>query len=202
MGKKQKKQNEADKTEEVVEFTPQREESPYLISLYGKVDEEECSELIHALYAQKLICDKGIRKPKPVKLIVSTHGGDAVEMFALYDMLKNVQKTFPVHTIGLGKVMSAGTLLLASGTKGKRRIGANCRVMLHNVKGMPPQPDCYEVLENEIREIEWFQDKYISAMVKETRLTEEELRDIIHSRQNIYLSAKEAIKCGLADKIV
>ena len=199
---KDKKKKKDNKTEQVIEIVPEKKESPYLISLHGKVDEEECAELVHALYAQKLMCDKGIRRPKPVKFIVSTHGGDAVEMFALYDIIKNVQKTFPIHTIGMGKVMSAGTLLLAAGTKGKRKIGANCRVMIHNVKGMPPYPDCHEVLENEIREIQWFQERYIEAMVKETRLTEDELRDIIHSRQNIYLSAEEAIKCGLADKIV
>ena len=172
-----------------------KRKDPYLLSLYGKVEEEDCADVIHALYAQKLACDKGLRKPKPVKLVVSTHGGDAVEMFSLYDMIKHVQKTYPVHTIGMGKIMSAGTLLLACGTKGKRKIGANCRVMIHN-------SECYSVLKHEIKEIEWFQERYIECLTKETFLSESELREIMDSRKNIYLNAEETIKCGLADKII
>tara|TARA_Y100000310_G_C20551556_1_gene748343 strand:- start:67 stop:681 length:615 start_codon:yes stop_codon:yes gene_type:complete len=204
MGKKQKKEKQSeDALSDEIHFKPDSEnEVPYVISLYGKVEEEECAEIIHALYTQKLACEKKIRKPKAIKFIISTHGGDAVEMFSLYDMIKYVQKIYPIHTIGMGKVMSAGTLLLASGNKGKRKIGSNCRVMLHNVKGAPPQPDCYNVLKKEIKEIEWFQERYISAMVKETRLTDEELREVMTSRQNVYLSAEEAVQCGIADKIV
>ena len=54
-------------------------------------------------------------------------------MFSLYDVMRQIRQTMPIHTIGLGKVMSAGTLLLASGTKGERRIGRFCRVMIHGV---------------------------------------------------------------------
>ena len=203
--KKNKKPGSIEDHDDIVECTVAAEpvdDGPYLISLYGRVEEEEIGEVVQALYAQKLACDKKLRIPKAVKLVVSTHGGDAMEMFSLYDMIKYVQKTYPVHTVGMGKIMSAGTLLLASGTKGKRKIGANCRVMLHNVKGGAPHAACYDVLKHEIKEIEWFQERYISCLAKETFLSEADLEDIMNSRKNIYIDAEEAVKVGLADKII
>ena len=77
------------KTEEEIldiitsQISDPKDEGPYLLSLYGRVEEEDCAEVIHALYAQRLACEKKLRKPRPVKLIISTHGGDAVEMFSL-----------------------------------------------------------------------------------------------------------------------
>ena len=209
MAKKKKKEKQKEqKTEEdllddvISKACEPKDEGPYLLSLYGRVEEEDCAEVIHALYAQRLACEKKLRKPKPVKLIISTHGGDAVEMFSLYDIIKHVQKVYPVHTIGTGKIMSAGTLLLAAGTKGKRKIGANCRIMIHNVKGGAPHPECYDILSHEIKEVEWFQERYIRGLVKETNLSEDDLREVMESRKNIYLDAKEAVKVGLADKII
>ena len=71
---------------------------------------------------------------RPVNMYVSTHGGVASDMFSILDVMDMVKKnTCDIHTYGVGKVMSAGVPILAAGTKGKRRIGKNCRIMLHNV---------------------------------------------------------------------
>ena len=48
----------------------------------------------------------------PVHMIINTYGGSTDEMFALYDMMKFVK--CPIYTVGLGKIMSAGVLLLLS----------------------------------------------------------------------------------------
>jgi len=202
MGKKKKKKKGEEKIEQISEETEPKEDAPYLLSLYGKIDEEECAEIVHTLYGQKLACVAGIRELKPIKFLISTHGGDAVEMFSVYDTMKHVQKTYPIHTIGVGKIMSAGTLLLAAGKKGKRKIATNCRLMIHNVKGAPPYPECYDILKTEIKEIEWFQERYIACLAEETHLCEEDIREVLESKQNVYLDAKEAVKCGFADKII
>ena len=47
--------------------------------------------------------------------------------------------------------MSAGVLLLAAGTKGKRRVGKHCRIMLHSVIGGSTGP--MHQLENEFAEV-------------------------------------------------
>ena len=49
----------------------------------------------------------------PIILILSTYGGAIDGMFGLYDVMKYVK--CPIITVGIGKVMSAGVLLLAAG---------------------------------------------------------------------------------------
>tara|TARA_R110002110_G_scaffold167033_2_gene368040 strand:+ start:2655 stop:3335 length:681 start_codon:yes stop_codon:yes gene_type:complete len=137
---------------------------------------------------------------KPIKLLVSTQGGSAHEMFAIYDTMTFVGKDCDIETIGMGKVMSAGVLLLASGTKGKRRIGANCRVMIHPVAG-GAMGDLQDI-ENDIQEIKWLQKQYIRCLANETNLTEKKIRAIMKKKVNYYFSAEEAVKMGIADEIL
>ena len=109
------------------------------VGLYGDVDEERIAEVISALLTlhhvgKPKISEDGevvFEEGKPIKLYISTYGGSADEMAALVDIMNVVKKDCPIETIGIGKVMSAGVLILASGTKGERYIGKNCRVMMH-----------------------------------------------------------------------
>ena len=137
---------------------------------------------------------------KPFEVIISTNGGNADDMFAIYDAMRYIRQEVDIETFGLGKVMSAGTLLLAAGTKGKRRIGKYCRVMIHSVIGGHVGP-MYQ-LDNEMKEIKVIQESYIKAICEETNLTERKLRTLLKKKVNIYLTAEEAVKHGFADIII
>ena len=121
-------------------------------------------------------------------------------MFSIYDTIRMIKEKAPVCTTGLGKVMSAGVLVLACGTKGRRRIGKNCRVMIHNVAagnfGNLPN------LANELEAIQRLQEDYISAMVENTKFTRKKLEKLLNEKVNIYLDAEEAVRYGLADEIM
>jgi len=137
---------------------------------------------------------------KPIEMIISTQGGSAAEMFSIYDMMRYVQKDFEIHTLGIGKVMSAGVLILAAGTKGKRKIGANCRVMIHSVIGgtMGPIHD----MENEMEEVRWTQKQYFKAISENSNMSIEYLNELARKKMDIYLTAHEAVSLGLADEIL
>jgi ATP-dependent Clp protease protease subunit len=137
---------------------------------------------------------------KPIKFIISTHGGSAHEMFSIYDVMDLVKEDCDIETIGLGKVMSAGVLLLAAGTKGKRKIGKNCRVMIHPVAG-GAVGDLQDI-ENDTKEIKVLQKQYIECLARETNLSEKKLRSLIKKKVNCYFSAEEAIEMGIADQIL
>jgi ATP-dependent Clp protease protease subunit len=96
--------------------------------------------------------------------------------------------------------MSAGVLLLAAGSKGKRKIGANCRVMIHSVIG--GNHGSLHNLENEMDEIRNSQENYVNALVRETNLTKRTLKRLLERKVNVYLSATEAVEYGIADIIV
>jgi ATP-dependent Clp protease, protease subunit len=174
-----------------------------VIGLYSNVEDEKIAELTQALlYLNETnkMRDKEKEESKPVEFYINTYGGSADDMFAMYDVMQTVMEDTEIHTIGVGKVMSAGTLLLAAGTKGKRKIGKNCRVMIHNVAagnfGTLPN------LANELEAIQQLQDDYIAAMVENTKFTRKKLEKLLNEKVNIYLSAEEAVKYGLADEIM
>ena len=137
---------------------------------------------------------------QPIEFIISTPGGRASDMFSIYDTMRVVRKDCEIHTFGLGHVMSAGTLLMAAGTKGKRKIGKHCRVMMHQVSAGTSGPH-HEMI-NEIAEIEYTQQQYIKCLAAETKMSETFIRKLFEKKVNIYMSAEEAVKHGLADIIV
>ena len=135
----------------------------------------------------------------PIDMVISTPGGNADDMFAIYDTMRSIRDEVPIKTRGIGKVMSAGVVLLAAGTKGERSIGKNCRIMLHSVIGGHVGP--MHQLDNEMEEIRNIQDQYIAVLSEETKMTKRYLRNLLKKKVNIYLSATEAIELGIADKI-
>ena len=177
------------------------------IGIYGDVEEERVSEVIAGLLSlhhlgKPKISEEGevVKEGKPIDLYVSTYGGSADDMAALVDIMHIVKKDCPIHTIGLGKVMSAGVLILASGTKGERAIGRNCRVMIHSVIG--GHAGALHNLENELAEIKKMQEVYVDSLVEVTNLSKKQLKSFMRRKTNVYLTAEEAIKHGIADKIL
>lgn len=172
-----------------------------VVGLFTDVHEEKVAELVHGfLHLDEMNQLSEETHQQPIKFYISTYGGNADDMFALYDVIRQVKSTSEVHTIGLGKVMSAGVLLLASGTKGKRQIGKNCRVMIHSVMG--GNHGSLHNMMNELEAIEQLQDMYCDALISETKLTRARLKKMIERKVNVYLSAEEAVELGIADIII
>ena len=92
----------------------------------GDVTEERAADLISALARVISRKNKDQERGDDIKLYISTYGGSADEMFGIYDVMNFCKKFCDIETIGIGKVMSAGTLLLAAGTKGKRKLRRHC----------------------------------------------------------------------------
>lgn len=186
----------------VVNAGKQSELDLRIVGLFSNVDEERISEIVTGiLYMDELNkAEKEEQKRKDIEFYVSTYGGSADDMFALYDIMKNVEKTTDISTIGVGKVMSAGVLLLAAGTNGKRKIGKNCRVMIHSIAAGNHGELAH--MENELDQIRNIQEMYIKCLVSETKMTETVVRKMLERGVNVYLNAEEAIEYGIADVIV
>jgi ATP-dependent Clp protease protease subunit len=180
---------------------PQKDPDLRSIGIFSDIQEEGLAELAHALmYLNETNKNKKQQNKEPIKFYLSTYGGSADDMFALYDLMNDVQKETEIHTIGLGKVMSAGVLLLASGTKGKRKIAKNCRLMIHSVSA-GNQGNIHDLV-NELGAIESLQKTYINCLAIETKMTKSQLKKMLKRKVNIYLSAEQAIELGIADEIL
>jgi ATP-dependent Clp endopeptidase proteolytic subunit ClpP len=190
-----------------------------LISLYGDVNEKRAKEIVLSLFhfreqvvklpehlTEKLkgkndeLLKELLKKVnEPLQFLISTHGGSASDMFSIYDTMNMVKKDIKIKTLGMGKVMSAGVLLMASGTKGMRELGKNCRVMIHPVQA-GAMGGIHDI-ENEFNEISMTQELYIEALAKETKMKTARIKKLIDEKRNIYISAEEAISYGIADRV-
>mgnify|MGYP003145931529 CR=1 FL=1 len=170
------------------------------IMLQGNLEEESAAEIITALIVLSSQKDPETNEVEPIKFYISTYGGAADEMFAIYDVMNYVKRQgVIIETVGLGKVMSAGTLLLAAGTPGHRKLGKHCRVMIHAVAG-GSMGELHSI-KNELEQMNVLQESYIQAMADETEMSKKQIQNLINRKVNVYLSASEAIEKGLADEV-
>jgi ATP-dependent Clp protease protease subunit len=170
------------------------------IGLYGPISEENCADVVYSLFTFWEKEEKASEEAPPVEVVISTHGGDASEMFGVYDVMRSFRKEHQLGTYGIGKVMSAGVLLLAAGSKGHRRIGKHCRVMIHSVAS--GHMGELHNLENELEEVQHTQQQYIKALANETKMSERQIKKVLDKKINVYFTAEEAVKYGIADEVV
>ena len=170
----------------------QQSENVRIVVLHGDVNEHTISHVIVQLL------QLANQNHKPIHLVISTYGGSVDEMFSLYDTIKFLP--CPVHTIAMGKVMSAGVLLLASGVKGKRMIGRSARIMIHPISG-GVFGNVFEAV-NEVKEHERLQALMTDALLRETRMTREEVEKIMKAGHDCYITPEQAIKMGIVDGFI
>jgi ATP-dependent Clp endopeptidase proteolytic subunit ClpP len=207
----EKQQEEDPPAETFSVLMPESQPELRVVGIYGDINEEKCSEAVYGLLAYHLSGTKQVpiesedenselfEVYEPIEFIISSHGGMAAEMFSVYDVIRDLRDKSFICTKGIGKVQSAGVLLLASGTKGERRIGKHCRVMIHGV--VAGQHGYLADVENEFKETKYIQNMYIKALAEETNMTEKYIRRLMSKKTNVYLDAEEAVKLGIADII-
>jgi ATP-dependent Clp protease protease subunit len=172
-----------------------------IMGLLGEIDDENTKELLGSIltYLHDPTNPPTLEQD-PVELIISTGGGQVAHMFAIYDLLRLLRAETPVSTLGVGKVMSAGVLLLAAGTKGYRRIGKHCRIMLHHV--MTSEQGSIADLGTTYKEATVMEKLMFEALIAETSLTSPQLKRMVQHNTDKFFSAEEAVKMGIADVIV
>ena len=92
------------------------------IFLLDDIEEVSIQYIIQGLYLLS-----SIDKHLPIELFIGSLGGDEYEMFALYDIMTIID--CPIHTVALGKCMSAAPLLVAAGQT--RYATPNTTFMVH-----------------------------------------------------------------------
>ena len=218
--KKKKKEKKLEENEEKqiviinnIQPPPANETEIRAINLYGDLTEQKGAEVVGGLLflenssiVRLNESDVGEKEDptfvaRSITMMVSTHGGVASEMFSILDVMDMIkQRTCDIETMGIGKVMSAGVPILAAGSPGKRKVGRNCRIMLHNV--MAGTGGTIFSMENELEEIKWVQERYIECLAGYTKLTPSKIKKLLKTLKDVYISAEEAIKMGIADEII
>jgi len=133
---------------------------------------------------------------KDIQLYINSPGGSVYDGLAIYDTIQYIKPD--VQTIGIGLQASMGAFLLSSGTKGKRGVLPNSRVMIHQ----PSSGTQGKVTDQEItlREALELKERLAVIMAKNTgqKLTKVKA----DMERDFWMSAEQAKEYGIVDNVI
>ena len=133
---------------------------------------------------------------KDIKMHVNTGGGSVLAGLGMVDVMRYINSD--VETINTGMAASMGSILLSSGTKGKRASLNFSKVMIHQVSSGASG----HVADNRISQME--SEKYNYILFK--MLAENSGRDFDYvlesARRDNWLNSQEALDFGFIDEII
>jgi ATP-dependent Clp protease protease subunit len=162
-----------------------------IIYMNGVFDEDKAKDVI-----TKLLILESKDPTKDILLYVDSYGGYVHSFLAIHDAIQMMR--CDVATICLGKAMSCGQLLLMSGTKGKRFITPNSRVLVHQISSFAFGK--INDMEVDIEESKELQKIIESMILKYTKITAKKLKSIM--KVDSYFSSKQTVELGIADYII
>ena len=133
---------------------------------------------------------------KDIQLYINSPGGSVYDGLAIYDTIQYIKPD--VQTIGIGLQASMGAFLLSSGTKGKRGVLPNSRVMIHQ----PSSGTQGKVTDQEIslREALELKERLAAIMAKNTGQKLAKVK--ADMERDYWMSPDEALKYGLIDEVI
>ena len=162
--------------------------------LMDVITAESCKDAIEFVLKQN--AEK--KKQKRLQFMICSPGGDVPSCFALIDIMKGSK--IPIHTIGLGVIASCGLLLFITGEKGKRTLTPNTSILSHQYSWGSYGKE--HELFAQVKEFELSTERMINHYKKCTGLKESEIREHLLPPEDRWLSAKEAKKLGICDKVI
>lgn len=136
---------------------------------------------------------------KDISIYINSPGGSVSAGLAIYDIMQFVK--CDVSTVCIGMAASMGALLLSAGTKGKRVILPNSRVLIHQplIAGGGLQGQASDI-EIHAKEMIKTKKKLTEILVKHTGQSFDVVTKAT-DRDN-YMSATEALDFGIVDEVV
>ena len=162
-----------------------------IIFLGSEIDDDVANSIV----AQLLLLDSE-NSEKDIMLYINSPGGVITAGMAIYDTMKLIKAD--VSTICLGDAASMGAFLLSGGTKGKRLALPNSRIMIHQpLGGAKGQATDIEI---EAKEILRMKAMLNGLLAEHTGQKLETIKK--DTERDNFMSAEEALKYGLIDKII
>jgi len=162
-----------------------------IVFVTGKVE----TNMANTIIAQLLFLEK--EDPKAdIQMFIHSYGGEIYAGMAILDTMNYIKPD--ISTIAVGVAASMGSILLTSGTKGKRFALPNSKIHIHQpLGGVEGQASDIEI---EAKEILSLKENLYKILSKQTGQSIKQIEK--DADRNKYFTAKEAKEYGLIDKVV
>lgn len=153
------------------------------------------SQVANAIVAQMLFLQKE-NSDKDIMMYINSPGGVVYAGLAIIDTMKHVK--CDIVTVAVGAVASMATLILASGTKGKRHSLPHSMIHMHQpLGGIKGQASDIEIEAKEILRL-----KSLTAEILSETTGQEEDKIEKDFDRDYHMTAEDAKKYGIIDKII
>ncbi len=161
--------------------------------LFGEIDEMTSYRTIEFIIKSNMILDSNI----PLTMFINSQGGSVSDGFAIIDCMKTSR--LKIQTVSTGLIASMGVLLAAAGTKGMRIMTKNTEVMAHQFSGylFGKRHELVAAQKSHDR----LERQFIKFFLDNTKMDENQIRDILFSPSDRWLTPKECLKFGIIDSI-
>ena len=161
-----------------------------IVFLTGEINDTSANIVIsELLYLDSL-------NNEDISLYINSPGGVITSGMAIYDTMNLIKSD--VRTISLGMSASMAAFLLSSGTKGKRYALPNAEIMIHQpLGGAEGQATDIKIAAERILKLK---DKLNKILAKNTNKKLQTIKK--DTERDYFLSASDALKYGLIDKII
>ncbi|MEH6447225.1 MAG: ATP-dependent Clp endopeptidase proteolytic subunit ClpP [Oleispira sp.] len=162
-----------------------------VIFIVGQVEDH----MANLVVAQMLFLESE-NPDKDIHLYINSPGGSVTAGMSIYDTMQFIKPN--VSTMCIGQACSMGAFLLNAGAEGKRFCLPNSRVMIHQPSGgAQGQATDIQIQANNIQETK---DRLNRIMAKHSGQTVEQVAQ--DTERDNFMSAEEAVKYGLIDKVL
>ena len=162
-----------------------------IIFLTGQIYDE-----MAALICAQLLFLESEDPKKDISMYINSPGGVVTSALSILDTMRYIK--CDVSTLCIGQACSAGSLLLSSGTKGKRYVLPNARVMIHQPSG-GAQGQATDI-EIHAREILNLRERLNKIYADNTGQDIETINKAME--RDRFMSAEDALEFGLVDKVI
>ena len=164
----------------------------HIMFLNGDINSITANDFIHQMIALNM--DE--TNNDPIKLIITSNGGDVQSGLAIYDAIKSSK--LPVYTICIEKAYSMAAIILSAGEK--RFIFPHSKVMIHQPIVQSQIAGDIENLNSLTENLTSIHQTLIQILSENTNKTIEEIEKAIS--YDHYFSSEEAIKFHLVDSLI
>ncbi len=162
-----------------------------IIFLTGQIHDDMAS-----LICAQILFLESEDSTKDINMYINSPGGVVTSALSILDTMNYVK--CDVSTLCIGQACSAGSLLLSSGTKGKRFSLPNSRIMIHQPSGgVQGQTTDMEI---HVKEILNLKHRLNCIYSQNTGQPIEKIESAME-RDN-FMSASQALDFGLIDKVI
>lgn len=140
--------------------------------------------------------DPSPAKLSPIEFFLSTYGGACYDGMALHDVIES--STTPIEVICAGKIMSMGVIVALGANV--RKAYRNTTFMIHQVSGL--SFGTLREMEDTVAESSRINEILFSIIKSKTKVTEEQLNEVLQKKKDWFLTAEEALNLGILTELL